>query len=102
MQLLALGIGLAQIVKKFKKNMKQKWIQFFKNLRIKKKNSYRDKLCQGEKMTWGNNGCFSRIDRFYVSEGLWDTMQYTNIFETTKSDNKAVFANFEYSKKEKI
>ena len=74
------------------KNYEIEWVKFFKNFKIKEV-LYEENLSQEQKMTWGNNGCFSKIDRIYVSDQLFDYVKYTDIFETTRSDHKAIHAS---------
>ena len=82
------------------KNFEVEWVKFFKNFKIKEI-LYEQNLSQNQKMTWGNNGCFSKIDRVYVSEQLFDCVRYIDIFETTRSDHKAILASLDFKMNKK-
>ena len=77
------------------KNCENEWIKFFKNFRLKEI-SYGITLSNEQKMTWSNNGFSSRIDRIYVTCSLADKASYTSIFETARSDHKAIFASLHF------
>lgn len=79
------------------KSYENEWIKFFRNFYLKEI-KYENQISLENKMTWGNNGCFSRIDRIYVSDLFYESVRYIEIIETTKSDHKAVLAKINFLK----
>ena len=72
------------------------WNVFFKNFNLIECEYERKNLKIEEKMTWTNNTVSSKIDKLYYFKQLNIKCKYNEIKETSKSDHKAVFINFEF------
>ena len=74
------------------KNYENEWKNLYSMIGMKEC-EYENKMNNSDKMTWSNNGIFSRIDRFYFSKSMNINFVYTDVKDTLKSDHKAVIAS---------
>ena len=79
-------------VKKLKK-YENEWNCFFKNFNLMEC-KYKNEIDVSERMTWTNGVVSSKIDKIFYSKNLLGNFEYDSIFETCKTDHKAVFSNF--------